>query len=213
MNTEQLTQLRAMADAADMRCGSPGHARRVHAYARPLVETLGLYGPEAEQILAAAYLHDIGKVLIAPSILQKPGPLSAAEWLIMKKHPLQGADMLITHTALAGAALVVRAHHERPDGLGYPYGLDGPLLPLGACIVAVADSFDAMTTTRPYSAGISASAAAERLSAGAGSQWDRAVVLAFLYRVLPHLKPLAAEDETRPSTLPFRHFSSRPAVI
>jgi HD-GYP domain-containing protein (c-di-GMP phosphodiesterase class II) len=178
-----------MADAADRRSGSPGHAQRVSVYVDALVDALGLYGPEASQILVAARLHDVGKSLIPETILHKPGPLSAEEWLVVKKHPVEGADLLMAYTAMAGAALMVRNHHERIDGLGYPFGLSGPMIPIGARIISVADSFDAMVTARPYTASITPAHAAHYLVEGAGSQWDATVVKVFLERVLPQLLP------------------------
>src|SRR5262249_44467006 len=104
MYTEQFARLRSMADAADRRCGSPGHAAMVSYYVNALVEALGLYGPEANQIMVAARLHDVGKVLIPEDILHKPGPLSAEEWQMIMRHPTQGADLLTAYTALSGAA-------------------------------------------------------------------------------------------------------------
>jgi len=196
MYTEQFARLRGLADVVDARSGSPGHAQRVSHYVQALLDALGLYGPQASQILVAARLHDVGKAMTPEAILQKCGPLTAEEWVEIKKHPEQGADMLMSYTAMAGAAMMVRSHHERPDGLGYPYKLIGPMIPIGARLIAVADSFDAMVTARPYNAGVSPVVAVGRLAEGADAQWDGTVVAAFIEQVFPRLdtSPGKADD-------------------
>jgi HD-GYP domain-containing protein (c-di-GMP phosphodiesterase class II) len=124
-------------------------------------------------------LHDIGKVGVPEAILQKPGALSEAELTVVKRHPELGAQIL-EHPCLADVRGWVGAHHERPDGQGYPLGLRGEEIPLEARIVAVADAYEAMTSDRAYRDSIGHEAARAELRRCAGSQFDAAVVEAFL---------------------------------
>jgi HD-GYP domain-containing protein (c-di-GMP phosphodiesterase class II) len=125
-------------------------------------------------------LHDIGKIGIPDAILLKPGPLTPAEWQVMRTHPEIGRRLVERIPFLLGAVPVVYHHHERWDGTGYPLGLSGEAIPLGARIFAVADAFDAMTVDRPYSRAIGLPEARERIRTSAGSHFDPAVVETFL---------------------------------
>jgi cyclic di-GMP phosphodiesterase len=126
------------------------------------------------------FLHDIGKVGIPEHILCKPGPLSPDEWVIMKTHPVVGAQIVEPITFLGEAVDLVRHHHERFDGGGYPDGLRGEAIPLPARVFAVADSFDAMTSERPYRRAMSVDHALDELEGGAGTQFDPDVVDVFI---------------------------------
>src|SRR5215218_1802593 len=148
--------------------------------AAAVAERLGLGAAECDDVRTAAMLHDVGKLAIPDSILGKPGPLEDDDWSFVCRHPTIGQRVLATTPGLAGAAALVRASHERPDGCGYPDGLAGEEIPLGARIVAVFDAYRAMTSDRPYRAAMSPARAAAQLREGAGSQFDAVVVTAFL---------------------------------
>jgi HD-GYP domain-containing protein (c-di-GMP phosphodiesterase class II) len=132
----------------------------------------------------ASLLHDVGKIGVSDAILNKPGPLTAEEWRQMRKHPAIGYEMLKDVKFLSVAAEIVYTHHERYDGGGYPAGLHGEGIPLGARVFAVADAFDAMTSNRPYRRALSVDQACEEITNNSGSQFDPMVVQAFL-RCLP----------------------------
>ena len=173
--------LESMADAVDLRDAyTGGHSRRVAGYCAAILRKAALSGPDADLILASARVHDIGKIGVPDHVLNKPGPLTDEERAIMESHPTRGADLLRRYPDFARGVDIVRYHHERWDGRGYPAGLRGTAIPLGARIIAVADSFDAMTSDRAYRPGMPAARAREILRAGAGAQWDAALVTAFL---------------------------------
>ena len=140
---------------------------------------LGMSDEEITPLVQAASLHDIGKAAIPDSILNKPGPLDDSEWTFMHRHTLIGERILLAAPALTAAARLVRSSHERWDGDGYPDGLAGEDIPLGARIIAVCDAFDAMTSSRPYRDAIESAAALAELRRCAGSQFDPRVVNAF----------------------------------
>jgi two-component system cell cycle response regulator len=140
---------------------------------------LGLGHDEVEQVRHAAELHDVGKVAVPDAILAKQGPLTEDEWAFIRRHPVIGERIIGAAPALTRVARLVRHSHERWDGSGYPDALAGSHIPLGARIVAVADAFDAMTSSRPYSPPRSPDAALEELERCAGTQFDPAVVAAF----------------------------------
>jgi HD-GYP domain-containing protein (c-di-GMP phosphodiesterase class II) len=125
-------------------------------------------------------LHDIGKIGISDRILMKRGPLSPAEWAVMKTHPVIGAQVVAPMSFLDGAVEVIRAHHERWDGGGYPSGLRGTQIPLAARIFSVVDAFDAMTSDRPYRKAMPVEGALGEIASGTGTQFDPDVVDAFL---------------------------------
>jgi two-component system cell cycle response regulator len=150
-------------------------------------------GPEGlDEVARAAELHDVGKIAVPDAILDKPGPLDPVEWSFMRRHPLIGERILLAAPALRPVARLVRSSHERWDGGGYPDGLRGDEIPLGARVVAVCDAFDAMTTERPYREPISEVEAIRELRQCAGTQFDPMVVEAFC-RVLSREHP--APDE------------------
>jgi two-component system cell cycle response regulator len=137
-------------------------------------------GPEGlDEVARAAELHDVGKIAVPDAILDKPGALDPVEWSFMRRHPLIGERILLAAPALRPVARLVRSSHERWDGGGYPDGLSGDEIPLGARVVAVCDAFDAMTTERPYRQPISKEEAVSELRRCAGTQFDPMVVEAF----------------------------------
>jgi diguanylate cyclase (GGDEF)-like protein/putative nucleotidyltransferase with HDIG domain len=169
-----------MAEAVDLRfSGSARHSETVGRYAEMMARELGLPEHHVSRIRLAGILHDIGKAGVPNSILHKPGPLSVEEYEQIKHHPELGAQM-IEHISLSDVREWVAAHHERPDGLGYPLGLHAGQIPLEARIVAVADAYEAMTSDRPYRDSIGYEAALAELRHGAGTQFDERVVRAFL---------------------------------
>jgi two-component system, cell cycle response regulator len=157
-----------------------GHTRHVAALARGVAERLGLPRHEVEAVRRAAELHDVGKVAVPDAVLEKPGPLDEAEWAFMRRHTLIGERIVAAAPSLESVARLVRWSHERMDGRGYPDGLVGDEIPVGARIVAVCDAFDAMVADRPYRRALSPAEAVMELRACASSQFDPAVVEAFV---------------------------------
>ena len=153
-----------------------GHSERVGAWSRRIAARMGLPPADVETIGQAGLLHDIGKIGVPEPILRKRGALDESEWLVMRRHPVTGAQIVAPFEHLAGAAVVIRHHHERRDGSGYPDGLAGETIPIGARIVAVADVFDALTSDRPYRAALPREVALEHLVSEAGSRLDPQVV-------------------------------------
>jgi putative nucleotidyltransferase with HDIG domain len=159
------------------------HEEAVAELAASIAGHMGLDPAEQRAIRYAALTHDLGKLSVPTEILQKPGPLDAGEWLIMRRHTIVGAEMLARIPFFEGVVSLVRGHHERWDGSGYPDGLAGPSIPIGARILCVCDSYNAMTTNRPYRSALSVQAALGELRRCTGSQFDPQVVAA-LERVL-----------------------------
>jgi len=157
-----------------------GHVERVMNYALGVAERFGWQDPEMNDLRFGSILHDIGKIYIRESILSKAGPLTEEEWDEMKQHTVIGADLLGGIPYLSGAIPVIRSHHERWDGFGYPDGLRGEEIPSGARIVAVVDCYDAMTTDRIYHTANSQHEAINEIRKGAGIRYDPAVVDVFL---------------------------------
>jgi len=156
-----------------------GHSLRVARMARAIAAALRV-GPDlAEQVRTASLLHDVGKVGVPDAVLDKPGRLTPEEWAAMRQHPVLGWKILRPLGFLASEALTVRHHHERFDGGGYPDGLAGHAIPMPARIIAVADSFDAMISPRPYRPSLAAEDALAEIWQCAGTQYDPAVVEAF----------------------------------
>jgi diguanylate cyclase (GGDEF)-like protein len=168
------------------------HVERVAELAGAVAEALGQAEHEVWRVRLAARLHDVGKTAIPAGILDKPGLLDEGEWEFMHRHPLIGERIVLAAPALAGTAPLIRSSHERVDGRGYPDGLVGEEIPLGARIIAVCDAFDAMTSERPYRGRMNVGAALEELERHAGTQFDGTVVEAFCRAVsLDSVMPLA----------------------
>ncbi len=157
-----------------------GHTERVGQYAVTLARRLGLDDEETTKIKKAADLHDIGKVGVSDSVLLKPAKLSPEEFAEIKRHPGKSGEIVRYLGFLRDIVPAIEGHHERYDGKGYPRGLRGKNIPLGARILAVADAYDAMTTKRAYRDALSHEVAIRNLKEGAGSQWDPHIVDAFL---------------------------------
>jgi len=158
-----------------------GHVARVQAFSLDLARALG-WGEEALALLEfGALLHDIGKILVPRSILNKPGKLLDEEWAILRRHPEDGAQMLEGVDHLRAAIPYALHHHERWDGGGYPHGLAGGDIPVEGRLLAVADAFDAMTSERAYRAALPAQAAQEEILQQSGKQFDPTMAEAFAY--------------------------------
>jgi HD-GYP domain-containing protein (c-di-GMP phosphodiesterase class II) len=157
-----------------------GHVRRVTGYSLLLGAELRLVADDMEELWLASTLHDVGKIFVSDAILGKPAPLTPEETVVMNAHPVDGEHILAGVKDLRRVLAGVRNHHERFDGRGYPDGLKGEEIPLAARIIAVADTFDAMTTSRPYRQGLGREQAAREIAAGAGTQFCPQVVAAFL---------------------------------
>lgn len=155
------------------------HGRRVADHAERLARAMGLPAPAIGRVRIAAYLHDLGKVWIARDILDKPGPLTEREWAEIKHHPRTAARLLQT-ARLHELADIVVAHHERPDGAGYPNAVPSCEAAIESQIVAVADTYDAMLTPRPYAPTLTPAEARAELERVASTQLDERVVETFL---------------------------------
>ncbi|GAC1436141.1 MAG: hypothetical protein NVSMB51_06860 [Solirubrobacteraceae bacterium] len=177
---EQLPAVLVLAETLDLRdSGTSLHSQTVGRYAEAIALQLGLDPAHVERVRLAGLLHDVGKIGVADHILRKAGPLTETEWQEMRKHPELGAR-IIAGANLDDISGWVLAHHERPDGRGYPAGLRGEEIPLESRILAVADSFEAMTSDRVYRPGIGVERAREELRLQAGAQFDAGVVTALL---------------------------------
>ena len=170
--------LEALGRAVDRRDGmTGGHCVRVAHYSRVLGERLLGSRPQELQVLEyGALLHDVGKIAVPDAILRKDGPLTDAEWEIMRQHPALGYEILLGIGFLTEALPIVLHHHERFDGAGYPDGLAGERIPIGARIFAAADAFDAMTADRHYRRALSLDEAMSELRRNSGSQFDPEVI-------------------------------------
>jgi HD-GYP domain-containing protein (c-di-GMP phosphodiesterase class II) len=157
-----------------------GHAERVGGWSRRLATALERPRDEVDMIMQAGLLHDIGKIGVPEAVLRKRGPLDPEEWALMRQHPSIGAQIVAPFEFFTGGALVIRHHHERWDGSGYPDALSGTAIPLGARIVAVADVFDALTSERPYRGALLADTALAFLADEAGRTLDPDVVAALI---------------------------------
>jgi cyclic di-GMP phosphodiesterase len=163
-----------------------GHCERLAAYATALGVGMDLTQGDLDTLYRGAFLHDIGKIAIPDSVLLKQGRLTAVEYEIMKQHPLVGDELCGTMRSLEGVRAIVRSHHERRDGRGYPDGLSGDRIPLLARLVSVVDVFDALTTDRPYRAALAPDAAYQVMRDEQAAGWcDRALLDAFIDLDLP----------------------------
>jgi diguanylate cyclase (GGDEF)-like protein len=173
----------ALADVMDARESVSGdHSQAVGRYAAAIASEMGLPDAVVERVRFSGIVHDVGKIALPESVLNKPGWLSAEDWIEMRRHPEVGASIL-SGDDLADVREWVLAHHERPDGTGYPHGKLGHEIPLEARILAVADAYEAMTSHRLYRSAMAPSAARAELERGCGTQFDKRVVEAF-FRVL-----------------------------
>jgi HD-GYP domain-containing protein (c-di-GMP phosphodiesterase class II) len=175
-----LPELAALLEERDQALSA--HGARVAEYAVAIAREMGLPTPALARVRIASRLHDLGKVWVSRDILDKAGPLTEEEWVEVRHHPRTVARLLQS-TALHDLADIVVAHHERPDGDGYPNGVPAAQTPLEAQIVAVADVYDAMLSERPYAPAVTPSEARSELARVASTQLDANVVEAFL-RVL-----------------------------
>jgi len=157
-----------------------GHSERVMQYALQIGKKMTMWEWEIQNLMIGALLHDIGKIEITREILNKPGKLTASEWQAIRQHSVWGADMIRPVTSISGAVDVVLYHHENYDGTGYPYSLKANDIPLGARILRLADSFDAMTSTRPYKKTVSLEGAIQDIIMHKGTFYDPDVVDAFI---------------------------------
>ena len=174
------TTLQALSNALDVRDSeTEGHSRRVVEYMELIIGQLPVAPGHLATLRRGALLHDIGKIGVPDNVLRKPAALSDAEWVVMKRHPEHGARIISQIPFLEDVSRIVRHHHERWDGKGYPDGLAGEAIPFGARIFAVADSFDAMTSDRPYRRALSVEDARAEVDRCRGTQFDPAVVDAF----------------------------------
>lgn len=157
-----------------------GHSERVATWARRLSLAEGLPASAAETVARAGLLHDLGKIAVPEAILRKPESLSHEEWQIMRRHPLTGAHIVAPLECFDEEAVIIRHHHERHDGSGYPDGLRAEMIPLGARIVAIADVYDALTSDRPYRRALSHDEALQGIQEEAGRTLDGRLAERFL---------------------------------
>jgi response regulator RpfG family c-di-GMP phosphodiesterase len=168
------------------------HSRRVAGYSERVGQFLGLGTAELGALKLGSLLHDIGKIAIPHNVLMKPGSLNEAEWIVMRLHPRIGWELMSDFPELAAEAEIVYAHHERYDGRGYPRSLQGEQIPLGARIFALADTFDAITSDRPYRKGRSCGEALAEIQRHARTQFDPRLVQAFVQIPLLDLESVRA---------------------
>jgi putative two-component system response regulator len=159
------------------------HSQRIAEWAEDIARLLGCTPQEAQAVYWGGLLHDIGKIGIADSILKKPAKLDRDEWEVIRKHTILGAQLIAPIRKLAHVAPVIECSHERYDGSGYPYGLKGEEIPLGARIIGVVDSYSAMRDERPYKRSMSHRDAIQELKRNSGILFDPQVVNVFLYVV------------------------------
>src|SRR6266404_3393270 len=157
-----------------------GHSERVSRFSMAIAQRLGLPDDEIEKIRISALLHDVGKIGIDDSILKKPSALTDEEYEIMKKHPQKGYKIMSQIPAMKEFLPGMYMHHEMVNGKGYPQGLKGDEIPMMGLIVSVADTFDAMTTDRPYQKAMEFDVALERIESFVGTRYDPAVVAALI---------------------------------
>jgi HD-GYP domain-containing protein (c-di-GMP phosphodiesterase class II) len=180
LKSQYLSTVTALAEAVEKRDPyTGGHVRRVVQYSILLGFELGLPAEELDRLRLASALHDVGKIAVPDQVLRKPAPLDPEEAVLMKRHTIDGAEIVARIPELHDILPGVRSHHERLDGLGYPDGLFDAQIPLPARIIAVADTYDAMTTSRPYRSALEKSRAVAEIVGGAGSHFCPVVVSAF----------------------------------
>lgn len=187
--SQHLRELKALAVEVEAKDGyTAAHCQRIQTLSYITGQKLGLSQQRLRLLSLGAYLHDIGKAKIADHILKKPSALNDEEWKIIRCHPTYGRELL-EHTLIRDAGPIVEQHHERLDGSGYPHGLKGDDILLEAHIVAVADTYDAMTTDRPYRAGLEPERAFAELRKHSGTLYPAHVVEAFIEAIGSHESP------------------------
>jgi HD-GYP domain-containing protein (c-di-GMP phosphodiesterase class II) len=201
MDVDTFQLLQDMADHIDLRGSyTKGHSGRVQDLVEGTLDQLAIHGQEAKQIITASRLHDIGKIGLPDQLLINSGALSPEEQALVESYPGQGAELMKAYPDFARGLEMVRHHHERWDGTGYPDRLAGTDIPFGARVIAVADGFDATTSERPYRRALSVEQAAEILRNGAGRQWDPSIIAAFLTSIGQdaggHLVPAASRERS-----------------
>ena len=180
LKTSYVSSVRALVQAIEEKdTYTRGHSERVSRMAVEVARALGIPEPELDLLALGSILHDVGKIGIPESIVRSPKALTDAEFKIIQKHPLKGVEILQPISFIRNHMYLVRSHHERWDGRGYPDRLSGDDIPIGAQIVAVADAFDAMTSSRPYRRGMPQKQAAREIMKNAGTQFSRNVAEAF----------------------------------
>ncbi|MEU6097420.1 HD-GYP domain-containing protein [Streptomyces sp. NPDC047079] len=196
--------IRALVQAVDLKDGyTRGHSERVGQASMMIARELGLDDRRVEVLRFAGILHDVGKLGVPTRLLRKDGPLTPEERRIIELHPEYGHEMVRGIGFLDEARSAILHHHERLDGTGYPYGLRGRQIPESARVVAVADAFDAMTSTRSYRRARPVAAALEELQRCAGAQFDPAMVRALIRALDRHgWHPVVTADEERPKAVP-----------
>lgn len=212
---ETIDSLAMALDTRDNETG--GHSQRVALYAQEVARQLGLSEDEVDMVYKGSLLHDIGKIGIPDAILRKPGKLGEDDWRIMRRHATIGYFIVGSVAFLRGPAVIPLFHHERYDGKGYPAGLKGQEIPLGARIFAVVDTFDAMTSDRPYRPALSDEAARQEIRQCSGTQFDPEVVEAFLRIPDETIRAIRAHvlefQTTRPSLRPDEGSGEEDAAI
>ena len=192
---EAIESLNATVDAKDPY--TAGHSARVQGIALAVAEELGLPSEQLDAIRFGGLFHDIGKIAVPDSILTKPGVLDREEYAAIKRHPADGAAIVSHFSRLRDAVPIIRYHHERWDGEGYPDRLAGDAIPQEACIVGLADAWDAMTTDRPYRLALSVDEAAAEVRRCRGTQFSPTVVDAFFAAF--RRQPALFEPDTPPA--------------
>jgi putative nucleotidyltransferase with HDIG domain len=177
---QEAEKLMQLADSIEQKDGyTADHCKRIQDFSLRTAEAMGLSHNRLYLLNYGAYLHDVGKAKLPEGLLQKPGKLTPEEWTIMKQHPTMGRELL-ENSFLQDVGEIIEQHHERLDGSGYPKGLKGLEISLEAFIIAVADTFDAMTTDRPYRAALPVSHALAELRKYADQHYPREVVETFI---------------------------------
>jgi HD domain-containing protein len=185
LRRETIEAVLKMAEHLDFRdTNTYEHSQRLADLTRRLASALELTPEHVDEIVLASRVHDLGKIGISNEILLKQGPLTPEETKIMSQHPVIGSQILSSYSMFQSSIPIVRHHHERWDGRGYPDGVSGENIPIGARIISIADSFDAMTADRPYRKGLSVDEAVERLKAGMGTQYDPKLCAIFIQTLM-----------------------------
>ena len=207
-----LSTIEALARSIDAKDGmAENHIRRVQLYAAAVARELGMSSAEIQAVRTAALLHDIGKLAIPEHILSKPGPLTAEEFQKVQAHPQVGADIIAAVPFPYPVAPFIQHHHERWDGRGYPRGLEGEEIPLGARILFLVDYFDALTCNRPYHEALTFEAAAALIEQEAGRALDPRAVEAFV-RILPQVRAEVEEAEKERRSAPLDAPDTHPSA-